>query len=302
MLHFNDVAPGHEFPPLTIALDAASVARYLAATDDDTPVYWRDGRLEFVPPLAVAALAFQEIAQSLPAGSIHTAQEFAFRRPIRVGERLSTRLTVATASRRRDFMATALDVAIVDDIGEIALSGRMTLLIAGADQGAVGGGQYRQATAEVAALAAPRAEPYGRLEPLEIGEGTALPVVTRTVTQEVIERYAVASGDHNPIHVDPEVAARSQFGGTVAHGMLLLAYLSTVLTRAFGLAYLDTGSLKVKFRAPALSGMMVTARGRVERVEEGDGVQYALCAVGVESAAGDNLIAGEARVDVKRVQ
>ena len=41
---------------------------------------------------------------------------------------------------------------------------------------------------------------------------TALPTVRRTITQDQIERYAKASGDYNPIHIDEEFAATSQFG------------------------------------------------------------------------------------------
>ena len=55
--------------------------------------------------------------------------------------------------------------------------------------------------------------------------GEALPPVVRTVAQENISLYAHASGDHNPIHLDEEFAARSQFGRIVAHGMLVLAYV-----------------------------------------------------------------------------
>ena len=50
--------------------------------------------------------------------------------------------------------------------------------------------------------------------------GDTLPVVEKTIGTEQIARYARASGDHNPIHLDPEFAATSQFGGIVAHGML----------------------------------------------------------------------------------
>jgi 3-hydroxybutyryl-CoA dehydratase len=142
---------------------------------------------------------------------------------------------------------------------------------------------------------------YPALAPPALVVGQELGPLVRTVTQERIDQYAAASGDYNPIHVDPAFAARSPFGGTVAHGMLLLAYLSTLLTRAFGRAWLQTGALRVKFRNPAPAGTTVTAQGRVERLEEGHGVQYAVCAVRLENAAGEALMTGDARVDVKEV-
>ena len=66
-------------------------------------------------------------------------------------------------------------------------------------------------------------------------EGDAIPTVERLITQDGIERYAEASGDFNPIHVDPDFAAKSQFGRTIAHGMMVAATLNRTL-KALALA------------------------------------------------------------------
>ena len=81
-----------------------------------------------------------------------------------------------------------------------------------------------------------------------------VPSVTRRVTQEAIDRYAAASGDFNPIHVDPEYGRRTPFGGTIAHGMLVLAYVCEALTAEFGRRWWEGGRLKVRFKAPARPG------------------------------------------------
>ncbi len=60
--------------------------------------------------------------------------------------------------------------------------------------------------------------------------------MVKELTQEKINRYARAGGDGNPLHTDPEFAARTQFGGTIAHGLLVLSYLSEMMTAAFGQA------------------------------------------------------------------
>lgn len=44
-------------------------------------------------------------------------------------------------------------------------------------------------------------------------------------SQEDFDRFATLSGDDNPIHVDPEFSARTRFGATVAHGLLLASFL-----------------------------------------------------------------------------
>ena len=54
-------------------------------------------------------------------------------------------------------------------------------------------------------------------------------VVERTLTQEDFDAFARLSGDDNPIHVDPDFSARTRFGRTVSHGMLLLTVLRGLL-------------------------------------------------------------------------
>ena len=300
-MRFSDLTPGYAFPSTVLALDAQTVERYLRATQDDNAVYWRDGAVHLVPPQAVAALALRGIAQevALAPGSLHTGQELLFRRLVTVGERLSVQAHVTASSRRRGFVALAIDLAATDHSGESALLGSLTLMVAGAQDSAPAGARR----AAVVETPADTHEPvaYPGLAPPALVVGQELGPLVRTVTQERIDQYAAASGDYNPIHVDPAFAARSPFGGTVAHGMLLLAYVSTLLTQAFGRAWLQTGALRVKFRNPAPAGTTVTAQGRVERLEEGHGVQYAVCAVRLENAAGEVLLSGEARVDVKKV-
>jgi 3-hydroxybutyryl-CoA dehydratase len=300
-MRFSDLTPGYTFPSTVLALDAQTIERYLRATQDDHAVYWRDGAVHLVPPLAVAALALRGIAQevALAPGSLHTGQELLFRRLVTVGERLTAQAHVTASSRRRGFVALAIDLAATDHSGESALLGSLTLMVAGAQDGVPAGARH------VASMETPddALEPvaYPALAPPALVVGRELGPLVRTVTQERIDQYAAASGDYNPIHVDPAFAARSPFGGTVAHGMLLLAYVSTLLTQAFGRAWLQTGALRVKFRNPAPAGTTVAAQGRVERLEEGHGVQYAVCAVRLENAAGEALVTGDARVDVKEV-
>lgn len=121
-----------------------------------------------------------------------------------------------------------------------------------------------------------------------------LPAVTKTLMQEKINRYAEASGDHNPLHIDPAFAATTQFGGTIAHGMLVLAYLSEMMTAGFGRAWAESGSLKVRFRGAARPGDRVTASGRVVRMEG----ERAVCEVECRNRRGEVLISGEASVRV----
>ncbi len=129
-----------------------------------------------------------------------------------------------------------------------------------------------------------------------MNEGDSLPTVHKTVTQAHIERYAEASGDFNPIHVDHEVAAASRFGGTIAHGMMIAASISEMMSLAFREAWAANGRLKLKFRAPVRPGDRVTASGRVKKIREGPHGREVVCAVQVHRQTGEAAITGEATV------
>lgn len=116
--------------------------------------------------------------------------------------------------------------------------------------------------------------------------------VTRALTQAMIDAYAQASGDHNPIHVDPDFARTTPMGGTIAHGMLVLSFISEMMTAAFGERWLRGGTLDVRFRAPARPGDTVTARARPQEGKDGQW-RYAVECV---SQSGEVLISGTAEV------
>ena len=129
-------------------------------------------------------------------------------------------------------------------------------------------------------------------------ERRALPVIQRTITNDQIARYAEASGDRNPLHLDPSFASQSQFGGVVAHGMLTLAFVSEMLTNAFGRHWLESGRLKVRLKAPAYPGDEVSTWGKVVGEDEQEGTRKVVCAVGLKDAQDRELIAGDAVVHI----
>ncbi len=126
--------------------------------------------------------------------------------------------------------------------------------------------------------------------------GRQLPAVKRLVDQEMVTAYAHASRDHNPIHLDADFAADSQFGAIVAHGMLTLAFVAQMMSEAFGTAWEERGALKVRFKGPAYPGDHVTTFGQVTRETEKDGERLVECAVGLKNQEGAELITGTASV------
>lgn len=112
----------------------------------------------------------------------------------------------------------------------------------------------------------------------------------RRVSQEAINRYAEATGDFNPIHVDEDYARRTPFGGTIAHGMLVLAYLSEAMTAAFGRSWWEGGRLKVRFKGPARPGDTLTVSVRPNRA--GERWEYAVAV----TCGDETVVSGTAEV------
>lgn len=127
-------------------------------------------------------------------------------------------------------------------------------------------------------------------------EGETLPTVEKLITQERIQSYAEASGDYNPVHVDADFAASSQFGRTIAHGMLVAASISEMMTMAFDDEWRSAGRLKLRFRAPVYPGDTITASGEIKRIVDRDGTRQVSSSVVVRKQTGEEAITGEAIV------
>ena len=123
-----------------------------------------------------------------------------------------------------------------------------------------------------------------------------LPTLEKVITQKGITDYAHASGDHNPLHLDPEFASSTRFGGIIAHGMLTLAYISEMMTLAFGRGWLEGGRLKVRFKGAAYPGDTVRTWGRVVKDESDSGSRLIECTVGLSNSRGEELITGVANI------
>src|SRR4030043_1687553 len=125
----------------------------------------------------------------------------------------------------------------------------------------------------------------------EIQEGKTLNPVVKHITQEKINLYAEASGDFNPIHIDKSFAARTPLGGTIAHGMLSLAYVSEMMTSAFGRSWLSGGTLRAKFKESARPGDTLTITGKIDCIEQRSDVSYANCSFECRSQRGETIVA-----------
>jgi 3-hydroxybutyryl-CoA dehydratase len=115
--------------------------------------------------------------------------------------------------------------------------------------------------------------------------------MARTVTEGDIVAYAALSGDYNPIHLDPEYAAKTPFKARIAHGILSAGYISAV----FGMQLPGPGSVYISqtlnFKAPVkIDDVVVTTVKLIELVPEKKRAKFeTVCSVG-----GKPVLTGEA--------
>ena len=101
------------------------------------------------------------------------------------------------------------------------------------------------------------------------------------ITQEQVNQFADATGDHQWIHVDVEKASKGPFGGTIAHGYLTLSLIAKFGGELFDVegvsAKLNYGINKVRFPSPVPVGSKIRANATVAAAQRTDtGVQVSL--------------------------
>ncbi len=134
--------------------------------------------------------------------------------------------------------------------------------------------------------------------------GDALtPLVKPPIMLEQLQRYAEASGDHNPIHVDEEAARRVGLDSIIAHGMLSMAFLGQfVMQQIAGIDDAQFGQLKVRFVNMVRLGDTLTCLG-VVKARESNGMRNAITLeCWAQNQKGEKVTTGEAVVFVTWLQ
>jgi acyl dehydratase len=134
----------------------------------------------------------------------------------------------------------------------------------------------------------------------DVHVGLKLGEFKQHISQEYIDRYAVASLDLNPVHIDPEWASRAKVFGhpqTVLHGMATMSLMASVVTRAWG-PLTQISRMKSKFTKPVWVNQTLTLNGGVRDVHYLDpGRNYAV--VYVEAVDSENDMIGFCEFDIR---
>lgn len=130
---------------------------------------------------------------------------------------------------------------------------------------------------------------------------TRIPEVTRQCTQDVIDRYAVASLDYHPIHINPEWKKRHANlpGGesTIAHGQMTLGFIATAIANWCYDGGGQIRKIQAKYFRPVKSGDTLTAGGKVkEKHFHGPGRDFVVLDIYARNQHGEEVAAGTAEV------
>ncbi len=246
-------------PETEFKVEAARVAAYAAATNDSHPEH-RSGAL--APPVfavlpvweAMLTAALSVVPPEVAMRVVHAGQDMRFARPLVPGDVLRSRAVPLGVQVRGTGTTLLIKTESRDASGALVNEQYVTTFFRGVSGGSSGGASppEHKLTAELKAPG-PRAE------------------ITARVDGDQTVRYAAASGDHNPIHLDDGVARSLGLPGIIVHGLCTMAFAGrAVVEDACGGDPERLRRLAVRFSRPVLPGQEITTR--LFAAGDGDGV------------------------------
>lgn len=239
---------GKAYNPMKVGIAAEATKKYALAYDDNNPWFLDDNRPGGIiaPPMfgvvyfgvGVAAGVMDQELKMNYATMVHGDQRIRWFTPVRPGDEITT--------------VTRLHDIVDKSSGQIAyLSFTCTNQNGARVADALGGFFVRGGGHGKKGAKAPEADP-----------GAPVFTWSKKVPEDQMVRYAAASGDHNPIHLNPEFAKKVGLPDVIMHGLCNMAYASkAVMENACGNDPTKLKMLSVQFSKPVLRGQTVTVTG-----------------------------------------
>ncbi len=248
MSTFDLGALGMWTEPKRFTVERERVAAYAAATNDPIAEH-RAGTL--APPVFAMVPAFEATAEAVLAVApaellitlVHGEQDFAYHRPIEAGMDLVTRSAPLGVRQTSAGVVVAVKSETRTAEGDLVAEQWMSTFFRGA-QGQEPGGVVGPAHGLDDALG--ESEPVARRE--------------QQIDEDQPRRYAEASGDHNPIHLDPDFARAVGLPGVINHGLCTMAFVSHAVIQVAGADPRALKRLAVRFARPVLPGQEIATR------------------------------------------
>ena len=235
--------------PQTFEVTRERAIAYARATDDDLPQH-ADGT--FAPPVFAVVPAFAVLAPAMAEvipgellmRVVHGEQDFRFHKPLVPGQEVGIRVAPTSVQARSSGTTLVVTAETRDAEGELICEQHMTSFVRGADAGETVG-----------------EEPPGHAFDESLRGRAPDTAVEQAFDEDQTFRYAEASGDPMPIHLDDEFARAMGLPGIIIHGLCTMAFTSRAL-----IGHAAAGDptrlrrLAVRFSKPCRPGETITTR------------------------------------------
>jgi acyl dehydratase len=248
----NQEAAGRTYPSSTYEVTAEAIRQYAAATNEDNPAFTGENPVAppafpVVPGAAVlaAALFDPELGVNL-ARLVHGEEDHVLHAPIRPGDVLTVGGSLESVDVKESGETFTIYTSLTNQDGTLVAEIRSLMFVRGS------GSRTKSAPAE------PAPEP-------EIAFSAV-----QKIDDDQTYRYAEASGDHNPIHTNPEFArGAAGLPGIIVHGMCTMAFAGKViLDEACGGDPARLRRLKARFSKPVFPGETLTTKAWLSAAPE----------------------------------
>ncbi len=270
----NKELVGKEYPPHEYEITAEETKKYAFGYNEELPLFTDESRPQGIvaPPMFAVRYAGTAIAQAFfdpdlnadLGRLVHGEQEMEFIAPVRPGDNITSVLKIVSIEEKSTGEIFTVDIGSKNQDGELVVRTSSTFFI----RGDKSGGSPKK-TAE---------EPPKR---------------DFAFTQDMVVRenqtyiYAEGSGDHNPIHVDPDFATKVGLPGIILQGLCTMAFCyKAVQDNSAGKDPMRIRRLKVRFAKPVLPLDTITTKGWTE--DKKDGVT--VIGLEAENQRGDTVI------------
>jgi acyl dehydratase len=245
----NKACIDKRYPPVEAAVTREAIQKYARACDHDNPFFFDDSRPGGIiaPPMFGVVPIWQSIVKVVTDPEVgadllrlvHGEHDVEFITPIRPGDVITSVATIRSMATGATGETIAIGVAARNQRGEAVQNTVFTAFIR-----AVGS-----------------ARPEGEPREPEAARGEPIAVVSQPIAADQTFRYAEASGDVNPIHLDANVAKMAGLPGIIVHGLCTMAFCSkAVIETVCGGDPRRLRRLRVRFVRPVLPGQTITTR------------------------------------------
>jgi acyl dehydratase len=246
----NKACTGREYPPVTTNVTLDAIQNYARAYNDDNPAFFNTSRPGGIvaPPMFGVTVSWDAVMKVVMDPELHAdllrlvhgEQDMEFPNPIRPGDVIRAAAKIISIETKATGETVTVELKAANDKGQPV---QKTTFIA-----FIRGGRNR----EVAASEPRAAEP---------NRGAPLFSVAQTIDKDQTYRYAEASGDRNPIHVDENVAKMAGLPDIIVHGLCTMAFTSKVaIDKLCAGDPIRLKRLRVRFSRPVLPGQTITTR------------------------------------------